>query len=90
MRRESHVRFWESAGVRFLCATRLVRSIKEECLGRIIPLGGAALPTRDHGVCGALSLRTESPRTRQSADHGDARGRHGPPRASALAPGRTA
>jgi hypothetical protein len=39
MRRESHVRFWESAGVRFPRATRLVRSIKEECLDRIIPIG---------------------------------------------------
>jgi hypothetical protein len=26
---------------------------------------GAARPTRDHGVCGARSPRTESPRTRQ-------------------------
>jgi putative transposase len=39
MRRESHVRFWESAGVRFPRATRLVRSIREECLDRVIPLG---------------------------------------------------
>jgi hypothetical protein len=39
MRRESHVRFWESAGVRFPRATRLVRSIKDECLDRIIPMG---------------------------------------------------
>ena len=39
MRRESHVRFWEGAGVRFLRATRLVRSIKQECLNRVIPLG---------------------------------------------------
>ena len=39
MRRESHVRFWESAGVRFPRATRLVRSIKEECLDRVIPFG---------------------------------------------------
>jgi putative transposase len=39
MRRESHVRFWESAGVRFPRATRLVRSIKEECLNRMIPVG---------------------------------------------------
>jgi hypothetical protein len=39
MRRESHVRFWESAGVRFLRATRLVRSINEECLNRLIPIG---------------------------------------------------
>ena len=39
MRRESHVRFWESAGVRFPRATRLVRSIKEECLNRLIPIG---------------------------------------------------
>ena len=39
MRRELHVRFWEGAGVRFPRATRLVRSIKEECLGLVIPLG---------------------------------------------------
>ena len=39
MRRESHVRFCESAGVRFPRATRLVRSIKEECLDRMIPIG---------------------------------------------------
>ncbi len=39
MRRELHVRFWEGAGVRFPRATRLVRSIKEECLDRIIPIG---------------------------------------------------
>ena len=39
MRRESHVRFCEGGGVRLPSATRLVRSIKEECLGRIIPLG---------------------------------------------------
>ena len=39
MRRESHVRFCEGGGVRLPSATRLVRSIKEECLDRIIPLG---------------------------------------------------
>jgi putative transposase len=39
MRRESHVRFCEGGGVRFPSATRLVRSIKEECLDRIIPIG---------------------------------------------------
>ena len=39
MRRELHVRFWEGAGVRFPRATRLVRSIKEECLDRIVPIG---------------------------------------------------
>jgi hypothetical protein len=39
MRRELHVRFWEGAGVRFPCATRLVRSIKQECLDRLIPIG---------------------------------------------------
>jgi hypothetical protein len=39
MRRELHVRFWEGAGVRFPRATRLVRSVKEECLDRMIPLG---------------------------------------------------
>ena len=39
MRRESHVRFCEGGGVRLPSATRLVRSIKEECLDRLIPLG---------------------------------------------------
>ena len=39
MRRESHVRFCEGGGVRFPSATRLVRSIKEECLERLIPIG---------------------------------------------------
>ena len=39
MRRESHVRFCEGGGVRLPSATRLVRSIKEECLNRLIPLG---------------------------------------------------
>ena len=38
MRRESHVRFCEGGGVRLPSATRLVRSIKEECLDRIVPL----------------------------------------------------
>ena len=39
MRRESHVRFCEGGGVRLPSATRLVRSIKHECLDRVIPLG---------------------------------------------------
>jgi putative transposase len=39
MRRESHVRFCEGGGVRFPSATRLVRSIKEECLNRVLLLG---------------------------------------------------
>jgi putative transposase len=39
MRRESHVRFCEGGGVRFPSATRLVRSVKEECLNHIVPLG---------------------------------------------------
>ena len=39
MRRESHVRFCEGGGVRLPSATRLVRSIKEECLDRIVPIG---------------------------------------------------
>src|SRR4051812_23074187 len=43
MRRESHVRFCESAGVRFPRATRLVLSIKAECLDRIVPLDKAHL-----------------------------------------------
>src|SRR4029450_3692102 len=50
MRRESHVRFWESAGVRFPRATRLVRSIKEECLDRVIPMGEGALLAHLKGV----------------------------------------
>ena len=37
--RESHVRFCEGGGVRLPSATRLVRSIKDECLDRVIPLG---------------------------------------------------
>ena len=43
MRRESHVRFCEGGGVRLPSATRLVRSIKEECLNRVIVLGEAHL-----------------------------------------------
>src|SRR4051812_28171495 len=43
MRRESHVRFCESAGVRFPRATRLVLSVKSECVDRIVPLGEAHL-----------------------------------------------
>ena len=39
MRRESHVRFCEGGGVRLPSATRLVRSIKQECLDCVIPLG---------------------------------------------------
>ena len=39
MRRESHVRFCEGGGVRLPSATRLIRSIKEECLNRLIPIG---------------------------------------------------
>ena len=39
MRRESHVRFCEGGGVRLPSATRLVRSIKHECLNRVIPFG---------------------------------------------------
>jgi len=39
MRRESHVRFCEGGGVRLPSATRLVRSIKEECLDHLLVLG---------------------------------------------------
>ena len=39
MRRESHVRFWEGAGVRFPRATRLVESVKSEYLDRMVLLG---------------------------------------------------
>ncbi len=45
-------------------AERFVRSIKEECLGRIIPLGERHFRRANRGVCRALSSRTESPRTR--------------------------
>jgi transposase InsO family protein len=43
MRREAHVRFCEGGGVRFPSATRLVRSVKEECLQRVVPLGESHL-----------------------------------------------
>jgi len=39
MRRESHVRFSEGAGVRFPRATRLIESVKAECLDRVVLLG---------------------------------------------------
>jgi len=39
MRQESHVRFCEGGGVRLPSATRRVRSMKEECLDRMIPIG---------------------------------------------------
>jgi hypothetical protein len=68
MRRESHVRFCEGGGVRFPSATRLVRSIKEECLDRLIPDRGGALPARRRGVRRALPHRTESPGHCQSPD----------------------
>ena len=71
-------------------AERFVRSIKEECLDRMIPLGERHFRRAITEFVEHYHLRTESPRTRQPADHGDARGRRGRPRASALAPGRTA
>jgi putative transposase len=43
MRRESHVRFCEGGGVRLPSATRLVRSIKDECLSRVIRFGARHL-----------------------------------------------
>src|SRR4029450_9424406 len=50
MRRESHVRFWESAGVRFPRATRLVRSIKEERLDRMIRWGSCTSDARSRSL----------------------------------------
>ena len=43
MRRESHVRFCEGGGVRLPSATRLVRTIKESCLDRLILVGEGSL-----------------------------------------------
>ena len=73
------------------CARRAIRSVDQGRTSRSNDsAGGAALPTRAHGVCRALPFGTESPRTRQPADHGDTRGRRDRPRASALAPRRPA
>src|SRR5262245_11652414 len=49
---------------------------------------GAPHPASDLGVCRALSLRTESPGSRQSADRGHAGDRRGWPRAAAYTAGR--
>jgi hypothetical protein len=73
------------------CSRRAIRAADQERMSwSNNSVGGAALPTRRHGVCRALSSRTESPRTRQSADRGDTRGRRGWLRASALTPGKIA
>jgi hypothetical protein len=63
-------------------AERFVRSIKEECLDRIIPIGGAPLPACRRRVCEALSRRTQPSRTRQSVDRGRTGARQSRPRAS--------
>jgi hypothetical protein len=48
-------------------AERFVRSIKEECLNRVIPMGGAAFPEGDARVRRALPPRTQSSGSRQRA-----------------------
>src|SRR5262249_34646038 len=54
MKRELQVRFWEGAGVRVPRATRLVRSIKEECLNRLIPFGERHFRRRTVPLLGRL------------------------------------
>jgi hypothetical protein len=54
MRRESHVRFWESAGVRFPRATRLVRSIKEEYLDRVFRWGSDTSDARSRRLSSTI------------------------------------
>jgi len=61
-------------------AERFVRSIKEECLDRIIPLR-AARAARDRGVRRALSSRAESSGSRQSTHRGHDWPRAAPPAA---------
>lgn len=85
MRRESHVRFWESAGVRFPRATRLVRSIKEECLDRVIPLGDLHFRRAVTEFVAHDHRERNHQRLGQSADRGDARGRRVRPSASSFA-----
>ena len=62
-------------------AERFVRSIKEECLDRIIPIGERPLPARHHRVRRARSSRAESSGSRQSTHRGHAGDRPDPPRA---------
>ena len=51
-------------------AERFVRSIKEECLDRIIPIREGTLPTSGVRVCRALPSREEPPRSGQGVDRG--------------------
>jgi putative transposase len=74
MRRESHVRFWESAGVRFPRATRLIGSIRRECLDHVIVVNETGLSrilTRYlayyHRSRTHLSLAKDSPHPRPVA-----------------------
>jgi transposase len=91
---------WSRAGVQPHRFARYMRSDDPDFEPKAADVIGLYLQPPQHaavfaadektGVCRALSSRTESPRTRQPADHGKARGRRRRPRASALAPGRTA
>jgi transposase InsO family protein len=74
-------RLFEEAGIRVVLtperapnanayAEGFVRSIKNECLDRIIPIGERHFRRRDRRVCRALPSGAESSRARQSLDRG--------------------
>ena len=67
-------------------AERFVRSVKEECLNRVVPLGERHLRTTLHEFADALPSRAEPPRTRERADRSSRRAttdrRRSPPAAS--------